>query len=105
MKKGDILSRLIKERERDPENFTPKYLRDFIVILIVAGKDTTSVALSWFIYMLCRHPSVEAKAFDDVISATEETCKSASINEFIESLTDESIEKIQYLHAVLTETF
>ncbi|ONK75171.1 uncharacterized protein A4U43_C03F14100, partial [Asparagus officinalis] len=103
-KKMDVLSRLLDEKEKDPQNITTKYLRDIILSFIVAGKDTIAVTLTWFVYMLCKHPSIEAKAFKEVISVTKGLGKSESINEFISTLTDETHENMHYLHAVLTET-
>ncbi|KAA8515955.1 hypothetical protein F0562_019134 [Nyssa sinensis] len=55
-KKEDILSRFLQLNETDP-----KYLRDIILNFIIAGKDTTATTLSWFIYMLCKHPVIQEK--------------------------------------------
>lgn len=56
MKKGDILSRLIELGENDV-----KYIEDMILNLIIAGKDNTATTLSWFLYLLCKHPSIHKK--------------------------------------------
>ena len=56
MKKGDILSRLIELGEKDV-----KYIEDMILNFIIAGKDTTATTLSWFLYLLCKHPSIQKK--------------------------------------------
>jgi fatty acid omega-hydroxylase len=39
----------------------PKELRDIVLNFILAGRDTTAQALSWFFVSLSRHPSVEEK--------------------------------------------
>ncbi|KAJ4396877.1 hypothetical protein N0V93_001099 [Gnomoniopsis smithogilvyi] len=39
----------------------PKVLRDQLVAVLLAGRDTTASTLSWCIYELARHPAVVAK--------------------------------------------
>ncbi|KAJ0968256.1 hypothetical protein J5N97_025173 [Dioscorea zingiberensis] len=104
MKKEDILSRFLVERERDPENMTDKYLRDIILNFLIAGKDTTAGTLSWFIYMLCKHPLVQEKVAEEVEEATKASENTKNINEFAKNLTDEALDRMHYLHAALSET-
>jgi cytochrome P450 len=54
-------------------------------------------------YMLCKYPAVQEKAAKEVREATN-TKTISSCTEFVSSVTDEAIEKMTYLHAVLTET-
>lgn len=103
MKKEDILSRFLVEREKDPANMTDKYLRDIILNFLIAGKDTTAGTLSWFIYMLCKHPWVQDKVAQQVKEATK-ACKNTEIDEFARNLTDKALDGMHYLHAALTET-
>lgn len=100
MKKEDILSRFLEERNKDPENMTDKYLRDIILNFLIAGKDTTAGTLSWFIYMLCKHPLVQERVYQDIIDATEAGEK-ANFTEFSQSITDEVLSKMHYLHAYI----
>lgn len=103
MKKEDILSRFLIERETDPENISNKYLRDIILNFMVAGRDTTAGTLSWFLYMLCEHPDVQEKVASEVREATNSP-KKIRIREFAAILTEEALQKMPYLHAALTET-
>lgn len=81
----------------------PKYLRDIILNFVIAGKDTTAAALSWFVYMLCKHPQVQEKVAQEIKEATD--CREfSSVSEFATSVNDEAMEKMHYLHAALTET-
>ncbi|XVF79926.1 hypothetical protein PTKIN_Ptkin15bG0029400 [Pterospermum kingtungense] len=100
IKKEDILSRFLQVNDTSSD---PTYLRDIILNFIIAGKDTTAAALSWFIYMLCKHPDVQEKVAQEVKEATnmEEVKDSAK---FAASLSEEALEKMQYLHAAITET-
>ncbi|KAM1054492.1 hypothetical protein ACFX2I_001834 [Malus domestica] len=98
LKKGDIISRLLKSPDADP-----KYLRDLILCLIAAGRDTTASTLTWFIYMLCKHPHIQEKVAREVREATN-LKDSSRIDEVVATLTEEALEKMQYLHAALSET-
>lgn len=98
MKKDDILSRFLQVTETDS-----KYLRDIILNFIIAGKDTTATALSWFLYMLCKHPGVQEKVAQEVKDAT--NIKDVTdFAEFADSISEEALEKMHYLHAAITET-
>ncbi|KAF7137910.1 hypothetical protein RHSIM_Rhsim07G0024300 [Rhododendron simsii] len=97
-KKEDILSRFLQVSETDP-----KYLRDIILNFIIAGKDTTAATLSWFIYMMCKHPDIQEKVAQEIKYATN-IKEGTDVEEFAACIRDEALEKMQYLHAALTET-
>ncbi|WOL05707.1 Cytochrome P450 [Canna indica] len=103
MEKEDILSRLIIERAKNPGELSYKYLRDIVLNFVIAGRDTTAGTLSWFIYVLCKHPHVQEKVSQEVNEATK-IKDEVTIDAFVESLVEESLNKMQYLHASLTET-
>ncbi|GMN40872.1 hypothetical protein TIFTF001_010095 [Ficus carica] len=98
MKKGDILSRLIELGEKDV-----KYIKDMILSFIIAGKDTSATTLSWFLYLLCKHPSIQEKVAKEVREATN-LKENSSVDELAAGLTEEALGKMQYLLAALTET-
>ncbi|KAM4087192.1 hypothetical protein ACJW30_10G159300 [Castanea mollissima] len=98
MKKGDILSRFLELRKTDP-----KYLKDIILSFMIAGKDTTASTLSWFIYLLCKHPHIQEKIALEVRESTN-LKDNSSIDELANSMTEEALVRMQYLHAALTET-
>eukprot|EP01018_Ginkgo_biloba_P016139 Gb_31690 [translate_table: standard] len=99
--KPDILSRYITLSGKETENLSDKYLRDVILNFIIAGKDTTALTLSWFMYMLCKHPDIQEKIAQETKSSVEET---ESMNDFAQNLTQEVLDKMHYLHATLSET-
>ncbi|XP_021759086.1 alkane hydroxylase MAH1-like [Chenopodium quinoa] len=43
-----------------------KFLRDTILSFFIAGRDTTSTALSWFFYLLSKNSRVESKIRDEL---------------------------------------
>jgi cytochrome P450 len=96
--KGDMLSRFLELNETNP-----KYLKDIILSFINAGKDTTAITLSWFIYQLCKHPHVQEKIAKEIREAIKVE-DGLTIDELAAKVTEESMEKMQYLHAALTET-
>ncbi|KAK7270545.1 hypothetical protein RIF29_23765 [Crotalaria pallida] len=96
--RGDILSRFIELEETDPT-----YLKDIILSFIIAGKDTTAITLSWFLYLLCKHPHVQEKIAQEIREATK-VSDGSTIDELADSVTEENMEKMKYLHAALTET-
>jgi len=98
-KREDILSRFLQITDTDP-----KYLRDIILNFIMAGKDTTATTLSWFIYVLCKYPHVQEKVAQDIKEATNEKQDATDIMDFAANLSEDALEKMQYLHAALTET-
>ncbi|KAF7825982.1 cytochrome P450 704C1 [Senna tora] len=59
--KEDIISRFLMESKKDPKTMNDEYLRDIILNFMIAGKDTSASTLSWFFYMLCKHPLIQEK--------------------------------------------
>ncbi|KAI3800129.1 hypothetical protein L1987_35439 [Smallanthus sonchifolius] len=101
--KEDILSRFLMENESDPENMNDKYLRDISLSFVIAGKDTSADTLTWFFYMLCKHPLIQQKIAEEVKTATEAD-DDTSMDDFGLKLTEAALEKMHYLHAALSET-
>ncbi|XBI62189.1 hypothetical protein VPH35_042852 [Triticum aestivum] len=105
-KKGDILSRFLLEREKDPGCFGNKYLRDIILNFVIAGRDTTAGTLSWFLHVLCRDQRIQDKIAREVREATStgDRQDAGGVEEFTARLTEDAIGSMHYLHAALTET-
>ena len=120
--KDDILSRFIELGEEPGSNFSnDKSLRDVVLNFVIAGRDTTATTLSWFIYMIMTHPHVaekiysELKAFEEkqaqeqkITLAQYETSDIQSFNkrisQFADFLSYDSLGRLTYLHACITET-
>ncbi|XP_024967854.1 cytochrome P450 704C1-like isoform X2 [Cynara cardunculus var. scolymus] len=101
-KKEDILSRFLQIKNTDP-----KYIRDIVVAFVLAGKDPIATTLYWFIYMLCKHPHIQDKVAKEIKEATNINMKELEITnvaEFAACVSEEALDKMQYLHANLTET-
>jgi cytochrome P450 len=64
---GDLLSMLLAARDEETgEGLTDVELRDQILTFIVAGYETTAVALAWTMSLLGRHPDAEARLRTEV---------------------------------------
>jgi len=56
---GDLLSMLMQVRDEDGSRMTDKQLRDEVMTFLLAGHETTALALSWTWHLLGQHPKVE----------------------------------------------
>lgn len=88
---------------------------------VLAGRDTTAVTLSWFVYMMILHPEVAQKIHEELQHAynehdevtEEEEAEASSFCEqkfhsrllsFSHRLTYDSLMNLHYLHASILET-
>lgn len=103
--KQDILTRFLVESEKNPEKMNDQYLRDIILNFMIAGKDTTANTLSWFFYMLSKNPLIQERIVQEIRQVIgSRQGDETRIDEFVENIADEILEKMHYLHAALTET-
>lgn len=63
---GDLLSMLLHAQDEDGGRMTDQQLRDEAVNLILAGHETTALALSWTWWLLSCHPEVEARLLAEI---------------------------------------
>lgn len=91
----DLLSRFIDYAERNNEEILDNDLRDVVMNVLLAGRDTTACALSWTFYELTRHPKVIAKIKNEV----DEVCGAGDGAEY----SYETISKLKYVHCVALE--
>lgn len=78
-----------------------KFLRDTALNLMIAGRDTTSAALSWFFWLLSQNPSVETKIIEELRTVSpknEVECRNKARVFDVEEITG-----LVYLHAALCE--
>ncbi|WOL07094.1 hypothetical protein Cni_G15830 [Canna indica] len=103
--KIDLLSSYINAAEdverRGSAEFN-KFLRDTAVTFMLAGRDTTGAALSWFFWMLYKNPMVELKILEELKATIREKERSSSYDLIIFDV--EEVSRLVYLHAALCET-
>lgn len=67
----DLLSMFLSARDEETgESMSDKQLRDEVMTMLLAGHETTSLALSWTYYLLSAHPEVEERLADEVERVT-----------------------------------
>ncbi|KAG6554469.1 hypothetical protein Mapa_003847 [Marchantia paleacea] len=108
--KHDLLSRFMSGKDQNGEPLSDKVLRDAILNFVIAGRDTSAVTLAWFTYMLSCNPEVAEKCYqelNEVFGEREEDdvgrgpCR---FSNFANSLTYDTLGKLHYLQAALSET-
>jgi cytochrome P450 len=62
---NDLLSMLIQAGNADG-GMTDRQLRDEVTTLLLAGHETTANWLSWTLYLLAKHPDVDARLADEL---------------------------------------
>ncbi|KAI3985431.1 hypothetical protein MKX01_033745 [Papaver californicum] len=105
---SDILSRLIimkdpNDKQNMKDRFSNDMLRDLCLSFILAGRDTTSVALVWFFWLIHEHPHVENIILNEIeVIISHRKCDRENINEIV--FTADELKKMVYLEAALSET-
>ncbi|XP_058107034.1 cytochrome P450 94A1-like [Magnolia sinica] len=98
----DLLSRFMSTNQdsnlQDPIEKC-KFLRDIIISFILAGKDSTSTALTWFFWLLSTNPKCEKRAYAEISEAMVEAQRRDG-----EILEYEELKSLNYLHAAITES-
>lgn len=62
----DLLSSLLKMRHEDGSPVSDRELRDEMMTLLLAGHETTAVALSWTWFLLACHPEVATRLHNEL---------------------------------------
>jgi cytochrome P450 len=57
----DLLNRFLNARDEDGSRMSDRQLRDEMVTLLLAGHETTAVALTFCFYLLATHPEADAR--------------------------------------------
>ena len=92
--RGDLLSMLLAARDPETgEGMTNGQLRDEVVMMFIAGHESTALALTWAWYLLAQHPTVQDRLRSEV-------------GEVLGGRTPEAgdVEKLRYTSMVIDET-
>ncbi|KAL8092608.1 cytochrome P450 94A1-like [Apium graveolens] len=87
----DLLSRFLSSGHSDEV-----FITDIIISFILAGRDTTSAALTWFFYLIATHPNVESQILAEINEKKFD--KNSEISVYDE------VKEMIYTHAALCES-
>ena len=76
------------------ENVTPETMAFYLTGLMAAGVDTTSTTCLWLLYELARHPSVQEKLYEELVSVFGRDGE----------VTRTNIQRLSYIKAILKES-
>lgn len=86
-------------------NITKQFLRDVFLNLMLAGRDTTSAALTWLFFLLSKNPSVEAKIVQEIETELDMKRGQEEKNPLNRpTFNVEKSHKLVYLHGALCES-
>ncbi|XP_022743168.1 cytochrome P450 86B1-like [Durio zibethinus] len=102
--RSDLLTVFMRLKDEQGKPFSDKFLRDICVNFILAGRDTSSVALSWFFWLLEKNPTVEEQILAEIcrIISEREEMKNGEVRSPL-IFRAEEIKKMDYLQAALSE--
>jgi cytochrome P450 len=63
---GDLLSMLMQARDEDGSRMSDKQLRDEVLTFLLAGHETTALALTWTWHLLSQNPEAERKLHQEL---------------------------------------
>ncbi|KAA8528920.1 hypothetical protein F0562_033592 [Nyssa sinensis] len=102
--RSDLLTIFMGLKDERGQPFSDKFLRDICVNFILAGRDTSSVALSWFFWLLNRNPAVEERILAEICGIVgEREGGNKRENESPLIFRPEEVKKMAYLQAALSE--
>ncbi|XP_040378516.1 cytochrome P450 94B3-like [Oryza brachyantha] len=94
--KHDLLSRFMSSQD---ESYTEVALRDVVISFLLAGRETTSSALTWFFWLLSSRPDVERRIRDEVAAVRARREDGDRVGFDLDELRE-----MQYVHAAITES-
>jgi cytochrome P450 len=90
---NDLLGMLLEARDETGQHMTDRQLRDEVMTVILAGHETTALALGWTFYLLAKHPQVEERLAAEIEGALKGNPPTAA-----------SLARMPYLEQVLKES-
>lgn len=95
------MSKFMAHHNGEEDSYNDKELRDMIISFMLAGRDTTAVTLSWFVYRMCSLPKVADKIYEEGVQVIG---KHESFESAAKCLTHDTLGKMHYLHAAIEES-
>jgi len=80
------------------EESSPEFLRDIVISFILAGRDSTSSALSWFFWLLSSKPDLKQNILKEL-----ENIRARNRKNISDAFTFDELRDMHYLHAAISE--
>ncbi|KDO29447.1 hypothetical protein SPRG_05985 [Saprolegnia parasitica CBS 223.65] len=87
---NDLLSELLRRQEAGDNLISDTFIRDMMMTMMLAGRETVGSGLAWILYAVSKHSDVEARLLSE-LQASE--------------ITYASVGCMSYLDAIVRETF
>ncbi|KAE8666461.1 Cytochrome P450 [Hibiscus syriacus] len=94
-KKKNMIEVMLSLQEQDPEIYKDESIRSLMIVLLLAGTDTSAATLEWAMSLLLNHPHVLNKAQAEIDAVVGQ-------NRLIE---ESDLSNLPYLHCIINETF
>lgn len=91
--RGDLLSMLLLARDEHGAGMSERHIRDEVMTLLLAGHETTALALTWAFMLLDRHPEARALLEDELGQVLGD-----------KAATPEDVPALTFTQAVINET-
>uniref|UniRef100_A0A0G7ZNY5 Cytochrome P450 CYP86N2v2 n=1 Tax=Picea glauca TaxID=3330 RepID=A0A0G7ZNY5_PICGL len=101
--RADLLSIFMKSPDKNGVPYSDTFLRGICLSFILAGSDTTSVALSWFFWLLLQHSHVEENILKEIHRILKDRPAHVKPGDPV-CFSREELKEMHYLHACLSET-
>ncbi|KAJ6840841.1 uncharacterized protein M6B38_118930 [Iris pallida] len=96
----NLLSRFMRKG-----TYSDSFLQNVALNFILAGRDTSSVALSWFFWLVSTHPDVERRIVLELCGVLADSRGADDVEPWLASpLQYEEVDRLLYLKAALSET-
>jgi len=97
---GDFLAHIVAARG----DLSDESLRDVVTNLLLAGRDTTSAALTWFFWLVSGRPDVESKIVDEIRRVRGSRSSSHGGTGETTTFTFDELREMHYIQAAITES-
>lgn len=91
---GDLLSMLVAARDEDGGRMDNQHLRDEVMTFLLAGHETTALALSWAWHLLAENPEAEQRLHEElqgVLGGRVPTASDLPLLKYAEAVVKESM--------------
>lgn len=83
----------MQDAEKNGTPFDEKFMTDMVLNFLIAGRDTTAHSLSWTLYLLMKHPSIEKQVLAEIEDVLGDR-----------TLCYEDLNRLPFLQAVVNES-